>query len=108
MPVSITSSDDASLDGFARWLEEDNYNVVWRSSGTRSGAQGALDIVDVILSNATAIASLLVSFAAWRGAKHHEQEPRFTFRRGDVELSIDNPTDEEIKRVIAALSGEES
>ncbi|GID27721.1 effector-associated constant component EACC1 [Paractinoplanes brasiliensis] len=108
MPVSITSSDDASLDSLARWLEDDSFDIARRSSGSRPGAQGPLDVVDVILSNATAIASLLVSFAAWRNAKHHEREPRFTFRRGDVELSIDDPTDQEIERVIAALSGEES
>lgn len=104
MLVTIASSDDPSLHSLARWLTDDGHHVTPRSSGTRPGAQSALDLIDVVLSNSTALAALAVSFATWRRAKAHAQNPRFTFRRGDVEISVENPSDEQIKQAIDALS----
>ncbi|WP_430788786.1 effector-associated constant component EACC1 [Actinoplanes sp. G11-F43] len=107
MLITITSPDDPSLFRLARWLEEDGHHVSARSSGSRPGAQSPLDLIDVVVSNTMALGSLLVSYATWRAAKPHPENPRFTFRRGDVEISLENPTDEEIKRAVEALSDEE-
>lgn len=108
MLIAVRATDDPSLHKLARWLDEDGYQLTMSSSGDVPGAQGALDVINVIVSNSTAIAALVVSYASWRGAKPHEEPARFTFRRGDVELTLENPTGDDIKRAIEALTAEES
>ncbi|SNY64826.1 effector-associated constant component EACC1 [Paractinoplanes atraurantiacus] len=103
MLIQITSSDDPSLHSLAEWLEADDYEASLGASGTRPGAQSPLDLIDVILSNATAIAALLVSYKQWRSAKDHDEAPKITFKRGDVEVTAEDADEETIERVLKAL-----
>jgi Effector Associated Constant Component 1 len=110
MLVTVTSSDDASLYSLARWLESDDTvggRVTMGSSGTRPGAQSPLDVVNVILSNSTALGSLLIAYASWRRSKAHEQTPKVTFQRGDVTVTVEDAEDETIQKLIGALSGDD-
>ncbi|XVU21598.1 effector-associated constant component EACC1 [Actinoplanes sp. CA-054009] len=107
MLIQITSSDDPSLHSLAEWLEADDFEASLGASGARPGAQGPLDLIDVILSNATAIAALLVSFAQWRSSKDHDEAPKITFKHGDVEITAEDADEETIQRVLKALGDAE-
>jgi hypothetical protein len=108
MLIQITSTDDPSLHSLAEWLEADDYEASLGSSGTRPGAQSALDLIDVILSNSTAIAAFVLSYAQWRGAKDHDESPKITFKRGDIEITAEDADEETIQRIVKALADEES
>ncbi|XVV08793.1 effector-associated constant component EACC1 [Actinoplanes sp. CA-131856] len=103
MLIRITSSDDPSLHSLAEWLEADDFEASLGASGARPGAQSPLDVIDVILSNATAIAALLLSYRQWRTAKDRGDGPKITFRQGDVEITAEDADEETIQRVLEAL-----
>ncbi|GAA0480987.1 hypothetical protein Ade02nite_56160 [Paractinoplanes deccanensis] len=107
MLIQITSSDDASLHSLAEWLEADDHRASLASSGARRGAQSPVDLIDVVLSNATAIAALILSYAQWRRSKEHDAASKITFRRGDVEITAEDADEETVQRIIKALDDDE-
>jgi len=110
MNIRVTSPDDISLHSLYEWLIMDDdvvraTELSMGSTGTRSGAQSPLDVINIVLSNATAIASLVVAYSSWRQAR--PARPAVTFRVGEVEVTAHDASEETVRRVIAALSAAE-
>ncbi|MGX6603621.1 effector-associated constant component EACC1 [Micromonosporaceae bacterium Da 78-11] len=87
--LTISMQDRLELNGLYTWLRHDTgvagaATVSMSSSGHATGEQGTLDIIEVVLANATAIGGLAVSIANWRMARRRENE--IIFRRGEHEV----------------------
>ncbi|MFC7532783.1 hypothetical protein [Actinoplanes sp. GCM10030250] len=109
MALTLTVPDRLELHSLYDWLRHDRdlartTTVTMSSSGRVPGEQSTLDVIDVVLSNATAIAALAVSIASWRLARRQETE--VTLRRGDRELTTDAADAGTVEKVILELSGE--
>ncbi|MEV4351987.1 hypothetical protein AB0J83_46635 [Actinoplanes sp. NPDC049596] len=104
MLIQITSSDDPSLHSLAEWLSDDDHEASLGSTGTRPGAQSPLDVIDVIVSSTTAIASLVLSYAQWRKSADREDAPEITFKHGDVEITAKDADEETIHRILNAIN----
>ncbi|BBA97869.1 hypothetical protein RVR_3821 [Actinacidiphila reveromycinica] len=113
MQVEIRAADDdgvpALLD-FFRWLRDDDAGPevvrLENAADGRPGAMGALEAVQVVLADATALASLAAQYGSWRRARTAGRRGvAFTFSRPSDGLSVtvDNGTDDEVRRIMAAL-----
>ncbi|GID91525.1 hypothetical protein ACFQFC_09965 [Amorphoplanes digitatis] len=111
MRVEITSSDYPDLLSLHDWIRHDpaiarQSEIVLGSSGRAPDQQGTLDVIDVVLSNATALAALAVSYATWRQARRAES--RTTFRSGPHEVSVNGDEADPAKQIVEAIPpGEE-
>ncbi|HEY0640253.1 MAG TPA: hypothetical protein VGD67_21700 [Pseudonocardiaceae bacterium] len=109
MNVTITvTGDGQSLDQLYGWLRKDtdvarSGKLSARSTGT-SGEMGALDVIDVVLSNTTGIAALAVGYATWR--RSSSGRPRTTFTSGRTSVTVEGGSDDDIRRIIDTLSDE--
>lgn len=64
---------------------------------------GTLEAIDIVVSNLTALAGLLVTVATWREARARGAETRVE-RRG-VSLRIESTDPEEMRRLLQQLAG---
>jgi hypothetical protein len=89
MRVQITSADYGELQRLHSWLISDRQvKRVARVSLSSSddGTLGALDVIDVVLSNAIALGSLAVSVAAWREAVRARSATVFRSDAGEATM----------------------
>lgn len=106
--VRIGVDDDALLPLY-RWLAEDP-DVRRDTTLSLSGEQrpdemsGALEVINVVLSNTIAFSSLVVAVAAWRGSR--VGAPPVEIEKDGVRVTINDDSPETIRRVVAALSKE--
>jgi membrane-associated two-gene conflict system component 1 (EACC1) len=106
MRVSVLSPHDPELVSLYEWLAGDEAfaEVSMGASGERPDAQSPLDLINVILSNTTAIMSLVVAYASWRRSGIAERpDAAVTFKAGGVEVTVRDADPETIDRLIAAL-----
>ena len=95
MRVRIVADDAVDGNMLYSWLEGDP--AVVRAADLTAppanpGGMGAFDVVDILLAHATALGSLAVSVATWRGTR--PTPPALTFRRADgATLTIPAGTD---------------
>jgi hypothetical protein len=106
MRVEITSSDYPDLQSLHDWIRHDpaiarQAEIILCSSGREPERQGALDVIDVVLSNATALAALAVSYASWRQARRPGS--RTTFSSGPHQVSVRDGDTEPARRIVEAL-----
>jgi hypothetical protein len=108
--IEISSSDYPDLQSLHEWLSHDpsvarQSKVDLRSSGRAPGEQSALDVIDVVLSNATALAALAVSYATWRQARRPTSSTTFEARPNQV--TIEGEEADPAGRIIEALPVED-
>lgn len=108
MRIAVTSTGDLALNSLYDWFTMDDdvvrtADVSMGASGTRPGSQSPLDYIDVIVSNATAIANLIIAYKTWRLATVPDRDTEVKFKIGEIEAVAKDADDETIERIIAAL-----
>lgn len=64
---------------------------------------GVLDVLELVTGNGWSAASFVLAVAAWRQTR--PSSPQVTIRRGNVEVSISNGSEDELARALAVLEG---
>lgn len=64
---------------------------------------GALDAVDVVLSNGIDLASLIVSIAAWRASR--PRPPQITLERDGSVITLRDSSPETVERILREWNG---
>jgi hypothetical protein len=108
MDVRINVGDGTDPDATSnlyRWLAADrevreNAQLSW-SRTTETGTLGALDVINVVLGNAIALGSLVVSVANWRASR--ARSPIVRIERDGVPLEVTGGSPEEVEKVVRAL-----
>jgi hypothetical protein len=98
--------DDASATSLYRWLAQDRElgRVITFSLGEGKPGEmgGALDVINVVLANSIALASLITAIASWRTSRR--SPARVLVERGDVRITVEGDSPGEIERLVQALS----
>jgi hypothetical protein len=110
LSLTMTLPDPLELHSLHDWLRHDTTvaretTVSLASSGGDLGEQGALDVIDIILKDATAIGGLAVSIATWQ--LNRRRKTTVTFRRGTAEVTVDAADAETLAKAIRALPPED-
>ncbi|WP_078630203.1 effector-associated constant component EACC1 [Streptomyces roseochromogenus] len=93
-----------SLDG---WLRQEpavrrTATVSLHTQAAAPGSMGGLiDSLGLITSNGWSAASFALSLVTWRQTR--PRPPKIIIRRGDVEISLTEATEEEVRRLVNAL-----
>jgi hypothetical protein len=73
-----------------------------RDAPAASGTMGStLDVLELVTGNGWSAAAFIMSVVTWRSTR--PRRPRVTVRRGDVEITVLEGTDEEIARLVRQL-----
>ena len=102
----LTESGEPALNSLFRWLSRDadvrrNVSVSLSTAGAE-GAMGTADVINVILTEATNIASLVVAIASWRDSRAEPPPVQLTI--GDNSVVIINNSIDEITDKLRLLS----
>ncbi|WP_037570982.1 effector-associated constant component EACC1 [Phaeacidiphilus oryzae] len=98
---------EGELRSLHNWLRDDRET---RRTATISlvekplepGAMGGeLDAIKLVTENVWSAAAFLMTVVTWRRTR--PKPAQITIRRGDLEVTLEKGTDDEIERVIAAL-----
>ncbi|WP_229711693.1 effector-associated constant component EACC1 [Streptomyces daqingensis] len=95
-----------------RWLVADAElrgltEMTVTSAESRQGDMGgALEVVNVVLSNTIALSSLLVSVAAWRGSRPRPPEVRI--ERNGATVTVRDASPEMAERILRALDTDDA
>lgn len=60
-----------------------------------------IDVLQLVTGNGWSAASFVLSVLAWRQTR--PRPPRVVIRRGDIEVSLAEGTEDEVRRIVAAL-----
>jgi len=112
--LEIRAADEDEVDelrDFFRWLrdDEDGPELVRLEQDTAGsgGAMGALEFIDVVLTQTVALGGLAAQYAAWRRSRlGRSGGAGFTFTRPSDGLSIDvrGGSEDEVRRLVAFLA----
>ncbi|MEE4543841.1 hypothetical protein V2S66_17920 [Streptomyces sp. V4-01] len=105
------SEDGAALRDFYRWLRQDDdgpeqVGLAPDAAGP-TGAMGAMEVVEVVLTQSFALATLTMQYAGWRrSTAARPPTAGFTFTRASDGLSVTvaGGSDDEVRRVMALLA----
>jgi Effector Associated Constant Component 1 len=103
--VSIRVDEPGSL---FRWLTLDpqvrqEATVSLRPAPPADGEMGgALEVINVVLSNSIAVGGLLVAVSSWR--KSRPRPPKATLERNGVRIVLEDASPETVRRVVDALA----
>jgi hypothetical protein len=104
--VQVAAEDGGpGVHSLFRWLSQDPdvTPVELRLVGhDDQGALGALEVIDVVVSNVIALSSLLVAIATWRGARSPAAVTRIEHNGVSVHLASADTQD--IERVLRQLT----
>jgi hypothetical protein len=105
-----TSDDDEKgLASLFRWLGQDadvrrDAKVsIEPSPGQQGDMGGALDVLNVVLSNSIALGSLIVAVATWVGSR--TSGTAVHIERNGVKVTVHDDSPETVRRVLDALDG---
>ncbi|WP_405583435.1 hypothetical protein [Streptomyces sp. NBC_01190] len=114
MQVEIRATNEdgvPALYDFFRWLRDDQDGPgdvrLANAAAGRPGAMGALEVIQVVLSQSTAMVSLAMQYVSWRhsrGGGRHGAE--FTFARASdgLTVAVQGGTDDDVRRMLALLA----
>ena len=90
MRVSISSDDAAQIDQLYRWLQQDRGLTEHASLAGRSSDGSAMgwDLIEILFTNAVAVANLAVAYVAYRAARP-QSRPIVITRQDGRQLTID-------------------
>ncbi|MET9430132.1 MULTISPECIES: hypothetical protein [unclassified Streptomyces] len=107
--VVQTGGDDRIVASLYRWLAQDpdvarHTTVTLVPGPERAGDMGgAFEIINAVVANSIALGSLAVACATWRGSRG--TAPVVRIRRGDVTVTVENGSPEEVSGIVDALGG---
>lgn len=103
------TSGDGALTSLFRWLAQDpdvrrDAEVAIGSSAGRPGDMGgALEVLNIVLSNSIALGSLIVAVGSWLGSR--AKGTAVHIERNGVQVTIHDDSPETLRRVLDALDG---
>ncbi|WP_162906993.1 effector-associated constant component EACC1 [Allorhizocola rhizosphaerae] len=106
MRIAVSCPDELALQDLYRWLRADADvmragDVTARARHT-GGTMGALEVVDIVLTHAIALSSVLVAYASWRTAR--PKAPTITFKNDKgITVTATDASPETIETIIEAL-----
>jgi hypothetical protein len=104
--VCIDVDEDSRLPLY-RWLIDDpdvRRDATVSLAGGQRENMGALDVINVVLSNTIAFSGLVVAIASWRGVRR--DPPQVQIERDGVRVTVNDASAETLRRVIEAFSSE--
>jgi membrane-associated two-gene conflict system component 1 (EACC1) len=114
MQVEIRAADEdgaGALRDFFRWLRDDEEGpddvALTHDATGHPGAMGALEVVQVVLAQSTALAGLAMQYASWRRSRSGTRGgAAFTFTRPSdgVTVTVEGGTDDDVRRALAVLA----
>ncbi|MFE4574322.1 effector-associated constant component EACC1 [Streptomyces chartreusis] len=112
MRVGVLIDGDRSegeLRSLHSWLTQEpavrrSAELAFRERSSEPGSMGGvLDVLELVTGNGWSAASFVLAVAAWRQTR--PRAPQVTIRRGDVEVSICNGSEDELAGALALLEG---
>ncbi|KQV13675.1 hypothetical protein [Kitasatospora sp. Root107] len=107
--VRVGAADvESELRSLYNWLGQDaevrrSAEVSLTEQPAPSGSMGdLLDAVQLVTDNGWSAASFVMTVLTWRQTR--PRPPRLTLRRGDLEVSLADGTDEEVQRLLSLLT----
>ncbi len=106
--IRVDEQDGQPAGSLCRWLALDPQvrraaTVSMTPAPAEAGEMGgALDVVNVVLSNSAAFGSLLVSVSSWRNSR--PRPPTTRIERGGVSITLKDASPETVRRVVEALT----
>ena len=102
--VAVVANDDGlALESFCQWLAEDQdvsrTARVTAASTPATGRMGALDIVNVTLTQVASFAGLVMAYASWRRARGATAE--LTFTVNGVSITVRDASPATVERLLA-------
>ncbi|GGN37017.1 effector-associated constant component EACC1 [Streptomyces fuscichromogenes] len=107
--VATTAEDgQETVSDLYRWLRQDpdvrrHATVELMPSGRPGGAMGAVEIIDMVVSQGFSALNLAMSYAAWRTARPAAPPITITVTAVDRPLTVDDASEETIRRIVQAL-----
>ncbi|MFJ8648987.1 hypothetical protein ACIRNI_23055 [Streptomyces sp. NPDC093546] len=111
--VVQTGGDDRIVASLYRWLAQDpdvarHTTVTLVPGPERAGDMGgAFEIINAVVANSIALSSLAVACATWRGSRGTATAPVVRITRGDVTVTVENGSPDEVSGIVDALGGTE-
>jgi hypothetical protein len=104
MDIAVATNDDGlALESFYHWLTEDEdisrTTHVTAASTPATGRMGALDIVNVTLTQVASFAGLVKAYANWRRARGASAE--LTFTVNGVSVTVRDASPATVERLLA-------
>lgn len=97
--------DDASAASLYRWLAQDREVTrdvaLSLGEGRPEDMGGALEVINVVLSNSIALTSLITSLATWRASRR--PPVKVVVERGNIRVAIEGDSSEEVESLVKAL-----
>ncbi|WP_432199032.1 effector-associated constant component EACC1 [Streptomyces sp. bgisy027] len=101
-----SSRQESELRSLQGWLSrEPATRAAVVSQGGQAPAPGSMgqlfDVLELVTGNGWSAASFVLSVLTWRQTR--PRPPRVVIRRGDVEISLAEGSEEEVRAMVAAL-----
>ncbi|MGJ6963440.1 effector-associated constant component EACC1 [Streptosporangium sp. G11] len=95
------------LQSFYNWLRSDEdirqharVSLQWRPP-QESEMGTALEAIELVLNNSFEVANLTLAYLAWRYTRR--EKPKVTFKRGDLEITVERDDEETMKKIIQSF-----
>ncbi len=108
MHLRLSTDHPADAVSLRRWLAGDPdlpSGVTMADPRPTGGSMGATEVIDLVVSNVVALASLAVSVAGWRRARRSTTTVRVEHRGREMTVSADTP--EAVQRMLRELADPE-
>jgi hypothetical protein len=106
--IRVDDRDDQTAGSLYRWLALDpqvRQDATVSLTATPPGAGemgGALEVINVVLSNGIAVGGLLIAVSSWRRSR--PRPPTIRLVRDGVSVTIEDASPETVRRVVQALT----
>ena len=88
LTITVDGDDASALGSLHGWLRRDRELAAQADIGTSyhqvSGAMGALDVVDVVLTHMTGLSTLVLAVTAWRQTRRQPARPTFVINGVEI------------------------
>lgn len=108
LEISIADDDGRVLTSLRRWLNQDPdvlraCEVTVPPNPGRPGDQGgAIDVINVVMTQGIGLANFALAYATWRRAR--PDAPVVKLERGGVTLTVTDGSPETVQRIIDAFA----
>jgi Effector Associated Constant Component 1 len=103
--VGVVEGDAAAIGSFFRWLTRDRemrrHAEVSLADAGSAGEMGALDLINVVLTQSVGLLSLAVAYAGWRDSR--VKAPQITVTVGGTTIVLADESAASMQRKLQAL-----